>query len=240
MTLKIPKHVAIIMDGNGRWAKKRGHARIFGHVRGAAQVKPIVLEAQKLGVQALTLFIFSTENWSRPAKEKEVLWKLLKKYLRVHPEELDQYNICLKVIGEVDRLDTEIRQLLFSLLERLSNNTGIKLTFAISYGGRSELVRAAKLFAQHCVDGSCHPLEMNEKKMEEYLWTKELAPVDLFIRTSGEQRISNFLLWQSAYAEFIFSNIYWPDFSPIHFRAAIREYQQRERRFGRLELEERG
>lgn len=237
MSLEIPHHIAIIMDGNGRWAQRRGHPRVFGHVRGSSQVKSVVKEANRLGVKALTLYAFSTENWSRPESERRVLWKLLKKYLIRDADELHQQNVKLRVIGETDRLDNDVQAVLKPTVERLSSNTGLQLTFALSYGSRREMARAARLFAEDCVAGRAQPSQMNEDFMQKYLWTSDmgsLSDVDLFIRTSGEQRISNFLLWQSAYAEFVFTDIAWPDFSAKDLQTAIEEYSRRERRFGGL------
>lgn len=235
MAASTPKHIAIIMDGNGRWAQRRGHARIFGHVRGSARVKEIVQEAQRLGVQALTLYAFSTENWSRPRSEVQVLWKLFKKYLRKETDELDRNNVRFRVIGEVERLSPDVRELMDEVVQRLSKNTGLQLTFALSYGSRRELSRAARLFAQDCAAGRRKPEEMDENLLARYLWTAdlgELADVDLVIRTSGEVRVSNFLLFQAAYAEYCFTDLCWPDFAPQHLRAAIEDYSRRERRFG--------
>jgi undecaprenyl diphosphate synthase len=237
VTLEIPNHIAIIMDGNGRWAQRRGHPRVFGHVRGSSRVKAIVKEANRLGVRALTLYAFSTENWSRPESERRVLWKLLKKYLVRDAEELHKQNVRLRVIGEIDRLDEDVKAVLFPTVQKLSKNTGLQLTFALSYGSRCELARAAQLFAQDCLAGKVRPEMMNESLFEKYLWTAdfgELSEVDLFIRTSGEQRVSNFLLWQSAYAELVFMDVCWPDFEPKDLEAAIEAYSKRERRFGGL------
>ncbi len=233
--MKIPRHVAIIMDGNGRWAERRGYPRVFGHIRGSTRVKPLVREADRLGIRALTLYAFSTENWLRPEGELSVLWRLLKKYFVKEFQELQKKNIRMRVIGEIERLSPEIRSVIDPIQERLSGNTGLQLNLAISYGSRRDLSRAAKLFAQDCVDGKRRPEDMSEQLMREYLWTAELAElsdVDLVIRTSGEVRVSNFLLWQSAYAEFIFSELCWPDFKPEHLRACIEEYSGRDRRFG--------
>ena len=237
MKLAIPHHIAIIMDGNGRWAERRGHPRVFGHVRGSARVKAVVKEANRLGVKALTLYAFSTENWSRPEAEKRTLWRLLKKYLIRDAEELHQTNVRLCVIGEIEKLEEELQQNLKSMIEKLSKNTGMQLTFAISYGSRRELVRAARLFAEDCVAGRTQPEFMTEELMQEYLWTSHfgaLSEVDLFIRTSGEQRVSNFLLWQSAYAEFVFMDVCWPDFTPKNLYFAIEEYSKRDRRYGQV------
>ena len=239
MTLKVPNHIAIVMDGNGRWAQRRGHLRIFGHVRGSSRVREIVREASHLGVKALTLYAFSTENWSRPEAERSVLWKLLRKYIKKDATELNQQNVRLRVIGELDRLDPETRQVVDEAVTLLSHNTGLQLTFALSYGGRRELVRATQKISQACLEGQLSPQDVNEEVIEKFLWTADLgqlAEVDLFIRTSGEKRVSNFLLWQAAYAELVFLDVCWPDFRASHLRAAIEEYSQRERRFGGLEL----
>ena len=235
--MTVPRHVAIIMDGNGRWAQRRRHPRVYGHVRGSSRVKSITREAARLGVKALTLYAFSTENWSRPDAELKVLWKILKKYLLREVEELHRENVRLHVIGEMDRLDKDVREVLDSSIARLAGNTGLQLTFAVSYGSRSELVRAARLFAEDCMNGSRKPGEMSEALMAQYLWTSalgELAEVDLVIRTSGEKRVSNFLLWQAAYAEYYFTELCWPDFSPENLMEAVAEYSSRDRRFGGL------
>jgi undecaprenyl diphosphate synthase len=234
---RIPRHVAIIMDGNGRWAQRRGHPRVYGHVRGSSRVKPIVREADRLGVQALTLYAFSTENWRRPDAELGVLWRLLKKYLAREVDELDRQNVRLNVIGEVERLSPDVREALDTAIARLEGNTGLQLTFAVSYGSRRELARAARLFAEDCARGARKPGEMTDELLGKYLWTSKLgclAEVDLVIRTSGERRVSNFMLWQAAYAEFYFTDLCWPDFGPAELRAAMADYAERERRFGGL------
>lgn len=225
------------MDGNGRWAKRRRHPRVYGHIRGSTRVKGVVREANRLGVQALTLYAFSTENWSRPESERSVLWRLLKKYLIRDIDELDRENVRLRVIGETDRLDSDIQMVLDTAIKRLSKNTGILLTFALSYGSRRELARAAQLFAVDCLSGRTKPEQMSEEVLSRYLWTADLGPhaeVDLFIRTSGEKRMSNFLLWQSAYSELFFTEVCWPDFEPSHLREAVEEFARRDRRYGGL------
>lgn len=233
----VPQHVAIIMDGNGRWAQRRGYPRFFGHVRGSSRIKPIVREANRLGIKALTLYAFSTENWKRPEDELQVLWRLLKKYLVREAAELHREGVRLHVIGEVDRLDSEARAILDRTIHMLSGNQGLQLTFAISYGSRRELARAARLFAQDCTAGRRKPEDMSEELMSQYLWTAplgDLANVDLVVRTSGEKRVSNYLLWQAAYAEYAFPEVCWPDFSPVHLAQAVQDFGSRDRRFGGL------
>lgn len=235
MSAGVPQHIALIMDGNGRWATRRGHPRVYGHVRGASRIKEVVREADRQGVKALTLYAFSTENWTRPEGELSVLWKLLVKFLKREEAELMRNNVRLRVIGEKERLSPAVLSVLDPAIERLSKNTGLSLTFAVSYGSRRELARAARLFAEDCAKGKRQPSEMNETVLNEYLWTAdlgELSDVDLVVRTSGEQRVSNFLLWQAAYAEYIFLDKCWPDFGADDLRAAIERFSHRERRFG--------
>lgn len=225
------------MDGNGRWAKRRGRPRAFGHIRGSSRVKPIVREADRLGIRALTLYAFSTENWTRPDAELTVLWKLLKKYLVKEVDELHRRNVRLHVIGEIEKLAPDVREVLDAALAKLRGNTGLQLSFAVSYGSRRELARAARLFAADCASGKRKPEEMDEAALSRYLWTEplgELAEVDLVIRTSGEKRVSNFLLWQAAYAEFVFTDLCWPDFGEVELQAAVADYGSRERRFGNV------
>lgn len=233
----LPRHVAIIMDGNGRWAQRRNHPRVFGHIRGASRIKAIVKEADALGIKALTLYAFSTENWSRPSSELSVLWKLLVKFLKKEEAELQKNNVQLNIIGEIERLSPEVQTVLKPAMQRLSKNTGLKLNFAVSYGSRRETLRAAQLFAKDCLENQKNPETLDEKSWEQYLWTSilgELADVDLVIRTSGEIRISNFLLWQAAYAEYLFVEKCWPDFLPEDLRDAVAAFANRERRFGKL------
>lgn len=234
---KIPRHIAIVMDGNGRWAERRSHPRVFGHIRGSRRVKEIVRESSKLGVKALTLYTFSTENWTRPSGELAVLWKLLKRYIAREVNELDREGVRLRVIGEIERLSDDVRVPLEAAIERLSKNTGLQLNLAISYGSRRELARATQNFAKDCVAGRFKPEDFSEQLMNQYLWTqdlRDLSDVDLVIRTSGEMRTSNFLLWQAAYAEYHFVDLCWPDFLPAHLHEAILDFGRRDRRFGRL------
>lgn len=232
---RIPKHVAIIMDGNGRWAVHRNRPRFYGHIRGASRVREIIEEANRIGIKALTLYAFSSENWSRPNSELSILWRLMRKFMVRYRKELQEKNVKLHVIGEFDRLAPALQSALRESIDSLSGNTGMQLTIALSYGGRAELTNAARSFTRDCLAGKRRPEDLNEKLMNDYLWTARLGAlsnVDLLIRTSGELRISNFLLWQSAYAEFIFPSVCWPDFSSEHFRSAIEEYSRRDRRFG--------
>lgn len=225
------------MDGNGRWAQRRGHPRIFGHIRGASKIPKIVREAERLGIKALTLYAFSTENWSRPEEEKSLLWKLLIKFLKKEEANLARHNVRLRIIGEIDRLTPEVRTVLDPAVKRLSGNTGLQLTFAVSYGSRKEILRATEAFARDCTEGKRKPEDLNELLFQNYLWTGdlgELSDVDLVIRTSGEFRVSNFLLWQSAYAEYIFIEKCWPDFAPEDLSRAVETYSSRDRRFGGL------
>lgn len=241
----MPKHVAIIMDGNGRWAERRGHSRVYGHIRGAKRVNNIVRCASDLGIQVITFFAFSTENWKRPQSELTVLWKILEKFIDKEIDELDRKNVRFRAIGELEKLQPHLRKKVLDAETRLSQNTGIQLNFALSYGGRAELIRATRLFAEDCLAGKASPQDLekgdakSEALLERYLWTgflKEHSNVDLLIRTSGEKRISNFLLWQSAYSELIFTDVLWPDFLPAHLSQALQEYAERERRFGSVEV----
>ncbi|MDP3297998.1 MAG: isoprenyl transferase [Thermodesulfovibrionia bacterium] len=224
------KHVALIMDGNGRWAELRGLSRIEGHREGVKRVGDIINASIGLDLKALTLYVFSMENWQRPKNEVNALMSLLILYLKNEMEKLAKDNIVFRVIGNIEKLPQNIQTLLkdFELLTR--GNNGLSLTAAISYGGREEILRAVKRMMK---DGLT-PQEINENTFENYLYTKGLPAPDLIIRTSGEMRLSNFLLWQSAYSELYFTETMWPDFTKDEFIAAIGEYQRRERRFGAL------
>ena len=231
----IPRHIAIIMDGNGRWAQARGYPRFYGHIRGTARVREIIRAADEAGVRALTLYAFSTENWSRPEAELTVLWKLLRKYIRREIAELKKHKVKLNVIGEMDRLPEETRRVLKQALHELKDGSGLQLTFAISYGGRSEILKATQELAQECVDGKLKPAQLSAQDFEKHLSTAslgELSDVDFMIRTSGEQRISNYLLWQCSYAEFDFPETLWPDYSVEEFHKSLENFKKRKRRFG--------
>jgi len=231
----IPHHIAIIMDGNGRWAKARDYPRFYGHIRGTARVKEIVTEARRLGVKALTLFAFSTENWKRPEAEVNVLWKLLKKYLRREIATMKKNGIRLVVIGEMDRLPADARFELEKAIQESKDGREMTLTFALSYGGRSEILDVTRSLARECLEGRLSPDKIDERIFTDRLWTRGLgdfSDVDLMIRTSGEKRISNYLLWQCSYAEFDFPETYWPDYSVEEFRKTLENFSQRKRRFG--------
>lgn len=229
---RVPHHVAIIMDGNGRWAKQRGMPRIAGHRQGAEAVRRTVEAAGELGVAYLTLFSFSSENWRRPESEVRDLMGLLRRYLKSEMAELHAKNVRVKVIGERHRLEPDIQGLVEEAERTTAGNDGMTLTLALSYGGRSEIADAARRIAETVKHGLLEPAAIDETLFASYLWTVGLPDPDLLIRTSGEKRISNFLLWQCAYAEFVYSDLYWPDFDGAALRAALDEYARRERRFG--------
>ncbi|GAB2178924.1 isoprenyl transferase [Dongia sp. agr-C8] len=227
-----PTHVAIIMDGNGRWARARGLPRTAGHSRGAEAVRRTVKAAAEAGVRYLTLFGFSSENWKRPASEIDDLMGLLRHYLKREIEELHKNGIRLNVIGDRDRLGADIVRLISDAERRTANNQRLNLTIALSYGSRDEIVAAAKKAMQAALDGKLKPEQLNEQSFSQFLLTADMPDPDLLIRTSGEKRISNFLLWQCAYAEFIFLDRLWPDFDADDFNSAIQEYLGRTRRYG--------
>ena len=230
--LIVPTHVAIIMDGNGRWAKARGLPRVAGHQRGADSVRVTIESAIKYGVRYLTLYSFSSENWKRPADEVSDLMGLLRRYLISEITELHQNGVHLRVIGERSDLSSDIVGLIEECEKRTAGNTCLDLIIALSYGGRMEIVNAVKAIAEKSVTGDLSQDQINENLLESYLETSGIPDPDLLIRTSGEKRISNFLLWQLAYAEFIFLDTLWPDFKEKDFTSAISEFGRRERRFG--------
>lgn len=230
--LKMPAHVAIIMDGNGRWAQSRGRNRLRGHSSGAESVKQVLEEARRLGIKYLTLYTFSTENWQRPQREVEGLMKLLADYLERETPTLLANGIRLSAIGDLDRLPAELRNFLNISCAATSANTGLTLTLALSYGGRLEVTQAVRRIAREVEKGRLAPEDIDEQLISSYLWTNRLPDPDLLIRTGGEMRISNFLLWQIAYAELYVTPILWPEFGAEEFRKAIFSYQSRERRFG--------
>jgi len=229
---KLPRHVGIIMDGNGRWAERRGKPRIEGHREGSRSVREVSRTARRLGLGALTLYAFSAQNWGRPAEEVGALMALLREYLESEREEIMDNGIRLNAIGDLDKLPRYVRNPLESLRAESAGNKGMVLTLALSYGGREELLRAASLLAVRIAQGELQPGTVSEADFEAALWTHGLPPLDLVIRTSGEQRISNFLLWQAAYAELMFVDTFWPEFRREALLDCLVRFQGRERRFG--------
>ncbi|MDF9824400.1 undecaprenyl diphosphate synthase [Breznakia sp. PF5-3] len=225
------KHVAIIMDGNGRWAKAHGWQRTRGHKQGAETIRTIALEANAMGIEALTLYAFSTENWKRPPKEIEYLCKLPKMFFDRYINELNEKNIKVMYIGELEKFPTDTVTVIKRAVEMTKQNTGLKLVIAINYGSRREIVLAAQHYAADVIDGKAS-LEIDEDGFAQYLMTKDLPEIDLLIRTSGEQRLSNYLLWQLAYSEFAFVEYAWPELNEERFHAIIEEFNTRDRRFG--------
>jgi undecaprenyl diphosphate synthase len=230
----IPEHVAIIMDGNGRWAKARGLPRIAGHHNGMKAVKRITKAADRVGVKVLTLYAFSTENWKRPKAEVEFLMKLPQEFLSLELSDLIENNIQVRMMGSSDLLPEHTLVAVEEAVRKTEHNTGLILNFALNYGSRIEMVEAAKELARKAVAGEVDPESINEADFESLLLSSGLPDPDLLIRTSGELRLSNFMLWQLAYSEFWFTDIYWPEFSEQHLFDAIREYQRRARRYGGL------
>ena len=229
----IPKHTAIIMDGNGRWAEQKGMPRIFGHQNGVTAVRRIVEAASKFNIKYLTLFTFSAENWDRPRSEVDTLMGLLVQTLKDQFEDMFKNNIKLNAIGDLDTLPGEVREELYTIIESTKDNTGMTLTLALSYGGKQEIFKAVKEISEKVKNDIICLDNFDDSVINDHLYTSNLPDVDLLIRTSGEKRISNFLLWQIAYAELYFTDVYWPDFTEEDLEKAIVEYQNRERRFGK-------
>lgn len=230
---RLPQHIAVIMDGNGRWAKQRGKLRIFGHQNGKKAVQRIVENCARLQIKNLTLYAFSTENWNRPKSEVEALMKLLVGSIKTELRKLLENNIRLNTIGNLDLLPESVRKQLFEAIEKTKNNTGMTLTIALSYGSREELTNVLKNICEKVKNNIISVDAIDESVINQHLYTHDLPDVDLLIRTSGEQRISNFLLWQIAYAELYFTEVLWPDFQDNDLYEAIISYQNRERRFGK-------
>lgn len=230
----MPTHVAVIMDGNGRWAKQRGFPRIEGHRQGVESVRSIVREAGQIGIKYLTLYAFSVENWNRPKEEVDTLMKYLARFLKAEIGELQRNNVRLEAIGQIWRLPEAVQDQLAKSKAALAKNNGLTLILALSYGGRTELIEATRVIADKVKAGTLDPAEINERVISEHLYTRHWPDPDLMIRTSGEMRISNFLLWQLSYAEFVITQTLWPDFRKVHLYAALEEYSQRHRRFGGL------
>lgn len=233
---RLPRHVAIIMDGNGRWAALRGQPRIAGHRAGVEAVRAAVDTGARLGLQALTLYAFSTENWKRPRLEVDALMRMLRRYIRLEIDEIDRQNICFQAIGRVDSLAENVRREIDRATERTSRNTGMVLSVALNYGGRAEIVDAVRAAMQHLLNEGKSTDELTEEGIERELYTRGLPELDLLVRTSGEMRLSNFLLWQTAYSEIYVTETLWPDFRRTQLLEAILDFQRRDRRFGGLKL----
>ena len=229
----LPEHVAIIMDGNGRWAKKRLKNRIIGHEKGADTVRNITRLCRNLGIKVLTLYAFSTENWQRPEKEVSALMLLLKKFLISERKLLHDNNIRLKAIGQIERLPKKVREALDNTIDDTSKNDSMILNLALSYGSRNEIVSAVKQISKHVKESKIEIDDINEQLFSDYLYTKQMPDPDLLIRTSGEMRLSNFMLWQMAYTEIYITKTLWPDFEQEEFINILKDYQSRERRFGK-------
>lgn len=229
----LPEHIAIIMDGNGRWAKQKGKLRVFGHENGAKAVKRVVEACAELGIKNLTLYAFSMENWKRPKLEVQTLMKLLISSLRKEIKTLRKNNIKLNAIGNLKDLPVKVYKELIDVIEQTENNDRVTLTLALSYGSKDEIINTIKQISIKVKNNIISPENIDESVINEHLYTRNLPNVDLLIRTGGEQRISNFLLWQIAYTELYFTNIFWPDFTKEHLYETIINYQKRERRFGK-------
>lgn len=230
--MNVPQHIAIIMDGNGRWAAKRGMPRNYGHTQGSKTVEVICEDAYKMGVKYLTVYAFSTENWSRPKSEIDALMKLLRNYMKTCIKTATKNNMRVRVIGDKTGLDADIRERILELEEVSKNNTGLNFQIAINYGGRDEIIRAVKKLVKDKEKNKFNFEDIDEKLFEEYLDTNDIPDPDLLIRTSGELRLSNFLMWQLAYSEFYITDVLWPDFTKDELSKAIEQYNSRERRYG--------
>lgn len=233
---RLPRHVAIIMDGNGRWAAQRGQPRIAGHRAGVEAVRAAVDTGARLGLGALTLYAFSTENWKRPRYEVDALMRMLRRYLRLELDEIDRQNIKFQTIGRTGVLADTVRREIAKATERTEMNKGMVLTVALNYGGRAEIIDACRAAVRRLLDEGNPPDELSEERIANELYTRNLPELDLLVRTSGEMRISNFLLWQAAYSEIHVTETLWPDFRRVHLLEAIIDYQGRDRRFGGLKL----
>ena len=235
--MNIPEHVAIILDGNGRWAKSKGMPRNYGHTMGARNVETVCQAAEELGIKYLTLYAFSTENWNRPQAEVDALMKLLESYLKNCVKTADKNHMRVRIIGEISRLSETFQEKIRQLEESSAKNTGLNLTIAINYGSRDEMLRAMKHMFADCASGKLNAQAIDEACFSSYLDTRDIPDPDLLIRTSGEQRLSNYLLWQLAYSEFYFTDVPWPDFHKKELELAIEAYNKRDRRFGGLTSE---
>ena len=233
--MKVPQHIAIILDGNGRWAKAKGMPRNYGHAQGSKNVERICEEAWRMGIKYLTVYAFSTENWSRPEGEVAALMTLLRNYMKTCLKTAAKNDMKIRVIGDIEPLDEDIKNRIRELEAATVNNGGLNFTIALNYGSRDEMTRAARKMAKDCAEGKLDPEQIDESVFESYLDTQGIPDPDLMIRTSGEQRLSNYLLWQLAYSEFYFTDVPWPDFTKEELAKAIEEYNHRHRRFGGVE-----
>ena len=233
--MKVPQHIAIILDGNGRWAKAKGMPRNYGHAQGSKNVERICEEAWRMGIKYLTVYAFSTENWNRPHSEVAALMKLLRNYMKTCLKTAAKNDMKIRVIGDIEPLDDDIKNRIRELEEATVDNGGLNFTIALNYGSRDEITRAARKLAADCAAGKITAGEIDESVFESYLDTHDIPDPDLMIRTSGEQRLSNYLLWQLAYSEFYFTDVPWPDFTKEELVKAIEEYNHRHRRFGGVE-----
>ncbi|HIW42689.1 MAG TPA: isoprenyl transferase [Candidatus Mediterraneibacter vanvlietii] len=233
--MKVPQHIAIILDGNGRWAKAKGMPRNYGHAQGSKNVERICEEAWRMGIKYLTVYAFSTENWNRPDSEVSALMKLLRNYMKTCLKTAAKNDMKIRVIGDIDPLDDDIKNRIRELEAATVDNGGLNFTIALNYGSRDELTRAARKMAKDCEEGKLKAEDIDESVFESYLDTHDIPDPDLMIRTSGEQRLSNYLLWQLAYSEFYFTDVPWPDFTKEELVKAIEEYNHRHRRFGGVE-----
>ena len=235
--MNVPQHVAIILDGNGRWAKKKGMPRNYGHAQGSKNVERICKEAYKMGIKYLTVYAFSTENWSRPKSEVDALMKLLRNYMKTCLKTAEKNRMKVRVIGDKTALDDDIRKRIDELEEASKNNDGLNFQIALNYGSRDEIARGMRRLAQDAAEGKIKPEDVDEEMVESYLDTAGIPDPDLMIRTSGELRLSNFLLWQLAYTEFYFTDVAWPDFNREELIRAIEKYNARDRRYGGVKEE---
>ena len=235
--MNIPQHVAIILDGNGRWAKAKGMPRNYGHAQGSKNVEKICEESWRMGIKYLTVYAFSTENWNRPKEEVNALMKLLRNYMKTCLKTAAKNDMKVRVIGDITKLDEDIQKRILELEEATKNNGGLNFQIAINYGSRDEITRAVRTLAEDVKEGKLMPEEVNEACIERYLDTHDIPDPDLLIRTSGEQRLSNYLLWQLAYTEFYFTDVPWPDFSKQELEKAIEQYNRRDRRYGGVKEE---
>lgn len=233
--MNVPQHIAIILDGNGRWAKAKGMPRNYGHAQGSKNVEKICEEAWRMGIKYLTVYAFSTENWSRPENEVAALMKLLRNYMKTCLKTAAKNDMKIRVIGDIEPLDDDIKSRIRELEAATTDNGGLNFTIALNYGSRDELTRAAQKMAKDCAEGKIKAEEIDESVFETYLDTHGIPDPDMMIRTSGEQRLSNYLLWQLAYSEFYFTDVTWPDFTKEELVKAIEEYNHRHRRFGKVE-----